>query len=86
MSCQARQYSDQMHCAKCGLTWDVNDPDAPACVEDPRSEFEEKFLELRGKGYRRERKWVLSRLSDGTYANSEVQHCWEGWKLARGIE
>ena len=29
--CNARQYSDQMVCDKCGLEWDVNDPDAPAC-------------------------------------------------------
>ena len=29
--CQARQYSDQMVCRKCDLTWDVNDPEAPAC-------------------------------------------------------
>lgn len=30
--CQARQFSDQMHCSKCGLAWDVNDPDRPACL------------------------------------------------------
>jgi hypothetical protein len=29
--CQARQYSDQMCCGKCGLEWDVNDPEPPAC-------------------------------------------------------
>lgn len=23
-NCQARQYSDQMICAPCGLTWDTN--------------------------------------------------------------
>jgi len=31
MKCQARQHSDQMHCAKCRLTWDANDPDPPVC-------------------------------------------------------
>lgn len=31
-TCAARQYSDQMHCAKCGLTWDMNDPEPPKCV------------------------------------------------------
>lgn len=31
MKCRARQYSDQMICAACGLTWDTNDPDPPAC-------------------------------------------------------
>jgi hypothetical protein len=29
--CAARQYSDQMHCQVCRLTWDMNDPDPPAC-------------------------------------------------------
>lgn len=29
--CQARQYSDQMICGKCGLAWDVNDPEPPEC-------------------------------------------------------
>lgn len=29
--CQARQYSDQMHCGLCGLTWDMNDIDPPQC-------------------------------------------------------
>lgn len=30
-TCEARQYSDQMLCAKCGLIWDMNDPDPPPC-------------------------------------------------------
>lgn len=29
--CQAQQYSDQMQCGRCGLTWDMNDPDPPKC-------------------------------------------------------
>lgn len=29
--CAARQYSDQMYCSKCLLTWDVNDLDPPQC-------------------------------------------------------
>ena len=31
-TCQARQYSDQMICEKCGLQWDVNDPEPPECI------------------------------------------------------
>lgn len=27
----ARQYGDQMQCARCGKSWDVNDPDPPEC-------------------------------------------------------
>lgn len=30
-NCQARQYSDQMLCAACGLAWDMNDPEPPEC-------------------------------------------------------
>ena len=29
--CQARQYGDQMICAACGLNWDTNDMEPPAC-------------------------------------------------------
>jgi len=29
--CQSRQYGDQIICAACGLNWDVNDPEPPAC-------------------------------------------------------
>lgn len=29
--CNARQYNDQMMCSHCGLAWDVNDLDPPAC-------------------------------------------------------
>lgn len=29
--CDARQYSDQMSCARCGTAWDVNDPEPPKC-------------------------------------------------------
>lgn len=32
MACQAKQYSDQMQCAACGLAWDVNDPEPPECL------------------------------------------------------
>ena len=30
--CSARQHSDQMCCGRCGLAWDMNDPDPPACT------------------------------------------------------
>lgn len=36
MSCKARQYSDQMNCKDCGLVWDVNDPEPPACNKKAR--------------------------------------------------
>ena len=31
MTCEARQYSDQMICGRCCLAWDVNDIDPPEC-------------------------------------------------------
>lgn len=31
MTCAAIQHSDQMQCGRCGLAWDVNDEDPPAC-------------------------------------------------------
>lgn len=32
--CHARQHSDTMYCAKCGLQWDTNDPLPPPCPGD----------------------------------------------------
>lgn len=32
--CSARQYSDQKQCDRCGLIWDMNDPDPPKCKTD----------------------------------------------------
>ncbi|UUV43240.1 hypothetical protein RCCWILLIS_68 [Rhodobacter phage RcCWillis] len=34
MTCRAIQYSDEMHCAQCGLRWDVNDAEPPECGAD----------------------------------------------------
>lgn len=31
-NCKAYQCGDQMHCGRCGLQWDVNDPDRPDCL------------------------------------------------------
>lgn len=36
-TCKARQYNDQMLCGRCGLQWDVGDPEPPACRADPVS-------------------------------------------------
>lgn len=30
-TCQARQFSDMMRCAPCGLQWDTYDPEPPEC-------------------------------------------------------
>jgi hypothetical protein len=39
-----RRYSDEIHCSHCGKTWDVNDPEPPACKTG-----HDMFLELRNK-------------------------------------
>lgn len=39
MNCEAIQYSDSMNCARCGLQWDVNDPQPPKCAPDPNTPF-----------------------------------------------
>lgn len=39
--CKARQYSDQMMCGQCGLTWDMNDPEPPTCGEEARRQHQE---------------------------------------------
>jgi hypothetical protein len=31
VKCEARQYSDQMHCSRCSQVWDINDSNPPAC-------------------------------------------------------
>lgn len=45
--CAARQYSDQMQCAACRLTWDTNDTDPPPCprlVKAKPSPFDSRLL------------------------------------------
>lgn len=35
-NCLARQGADQqMHCARCGLVWDIDDPEPPTCSDKP---------------------------------------------------
>ena len=40
MACRAVRYSDEMHCAGCGLRWDVNDPEPPPCPKLAADEYE----------------------------------------------
>lgn len=42
MNCKARQYNDQMQCGRCGLAWDVNDPEPPACRPDHKPNWHEQ--------------------------------------------
>ncbi len=32
--CEARQQSDQKCCNRCGLLWDMNDPEPPECLTE----------------------------------------------------
>lgn len=45
--CEARQYSDQMCCTKCGLNWDANDPDPPECGSADDKKVIEDFRKRR---------------------------------------
>lgn len=36
MTCEARQQSDEMFCARCNLRWDVNDPAPPPCKKETK--------------------------------------------------
>ena len=29
--CKAKRCNDEMHCGKCGLVWDIKDPEPPRC-------------------------------------------------------
>lgn len=56
MTCHARQHSDQMLCGRCGLAWDVNDPEPPACKVPPAPRTDPKVRALvlaarRAEGY-----------------------------------
>lgn len=44
--CAARRYSDEMNCTACGLHWDVNDPNPPACRPEPAPRLRELPDEL----------------------------------------
>ena len=60
-NCKARQYSDQMQCALCGLAWDMNDDDPPECrpliIDDAQeSERRARINELRSQTIERLKK------------------------------
>jgi hypothetical protein len=44
--CEAIQCSDQKQCARCGLAWDVNDPDRPACISIAKTTLKKLSLLL----------------------------------------
>lgn len=46
--CAAYQVSDQMSCPKCGLIWDVNDPEPPQCGK-PRTRSHSALITARDK-------------------------------------
>ena len=42
--CDAKQYSDQMLCDRCGVQWDVNDPDPPECLKTESDKTPEEHI------------------------------------------
>lgn len=55
--CSARRVNEQMQCGKCGLAWDVNDPEPPQCRPITQSSWHEQDRK-RGRD-------VLARLKAG---------------------
>lgn len=49
--CQARQVSDQMSCHKCGLVWDINDPEPPQCLTNHQREIRKMYQILNHSTY-----------------------------------
>ncbi len=41
-NCKAKQYSDQVVCKECDLTWDMNDPCPPNCAPNRLERLEEE--------------------------------------------
>lgn len=57
MSCAARRQNDQMACAPCGVTWDIDDPEPPPCgleclaaAEKPKDEDALKYSRRAAQG------------------------------------
>lgn len=46
MTCEARRYNDQMICGRCGLAWDVDDPEPPKCKSVKEVKQEQARAEL----------------------------------------
>lgn len=42
--CKARVYGDQFHCHHCGLVWDLNDKEPPACGIVDHKENAERLI------------------------------------------
>lgn len=42
--CQAKQYSDQMYCSVCQLTWDTNDSEPPNCLLPPKIKNNPRYV------------------------------------------
>lgn len=49
MTCKAIRQGDQMQCASCGLAWDVNDQDRPACRTSAGVEFDKSARQRRNE-------------------------------------
>lgn len=54
--CKARRYNDEYNCSACGLTWAVDDKDAPECkgaapaFDDPLAPAAQKERIIRAAG------------------------------------
>lgn len=46
LPCKARRRGDQMHCDRCALQWDQDDPEAPRCPRNDPTPQAVKIIEL----------------------------------------
>lgn len=46
--CTAKQYQNTLRCEECNLTWDIDDPEPPKCLNG-----RDKFIRMREKLHER---------------------------------
>lgn len=78
-----RQYSDQMYCSHCQLTWDTNDMNPPECKKAGKPFVHRPIAGLRGWVVRiTAEKSPLSKLVEKIPASSREQ-AWEIYRHVR---
>ena len=82
--CEAKQYSGQMFCDRCGLVWDINDPDRPECVTD--AQIKKRRDEAARKQYGIEEGVLVITLNGTVYKVSSFKGRELGKPLLRGYK
>lgn len=89
MTCQARQYSDQMRCKACSLVWDTNDSEPPPCGNKTQSPLKVKdkmpitacrHTEHHYPEKRRPRKWSAKQFKEAKRDGGITTEMWDKLK------